>query len=234
MAPKYYAVKKGRQPGIYQDWPACQRAVNGFPGAVYRSFTSLLEAKKWLNGTDTMANQQAVQQSLDLGDLGSQQQPEIYMYTDGGSRNHGNRRGQHVKKSDRAAWAFLISRHGQQLTGTGGEYGATNNRMELLGLLNALQTLTDRRWQSEVIEATLDSHYVLDPLTKGWLVGWQRRGWRTAAGKPVANQELWQQIVRLLPKFPHLHFVWTKGHANNRGNNEVDRLLNITMDKMGD
>ena len=237
MANKYYAVKKGRHPGIYPTWPACQREVSGYSGAVYRSFTNRFEAQKWLTAANKPAGPSKKQQlSLDL-DLGTGQwvaAPTIRLYTDGGSRNHGNWRGQHVKENDRAAWAFLIDRQGQRLTGTAGEFGATNNRMELLGLINALQLLAKRGWQDEVINATLDSHYVLDPITKGWLYGWRRRGWTTSTGKPVVNQELWQELLTLLPQFPRLHFRWTKGHATNQGNNIVDELLNTTMDKMGD
>jgi ribonuclease HI len=67
---------------------------------------------------------------------------------------------------------------------------------------------------------------------KGWLTNWQRRGWLTAGGKPVANQKLWEEIVTLLPQFPNLNFDWTKGHATNAGNNKVDELLNKTMDQL--
>lgn len=239
MAEKYYVVKKGRHPGIYLNWPDCQREVSGFPGAVYRSFTNEQEARTWLHNRQQPAHRTANQQlSLDLGQATISQaaipKNAIRLFTDGGSRNHGNKLGQHVKQDDKAAWAFLIERQGQRLTGTDGEFGATNNRMELMALINALTTLLDHGWQRESINATLDSHYVLDPITKGWLYGWRRRGWTTSTGKPVANQKLWQELLRLLPQFTSLHFNWTKGHADNLGNNIVDELLNTTMDKMGD
>ncbi|WP_242363531.1 ribonuclease H family protein [Limosilactobacillus antri] len=240
MTKKYYAVKKGRQPGIYTSWPACQQMVSGFPGAVYRSFANRAEAVSWLR-SNQLPQHSNEQLQLNLAEQSFTQQPAgaadhaaILLYTDGGSRNHGNRRGQHVKSNDKAAWAYLIERRGQQYTGTDGEYGATNNKMELTALLTALQTISAHGWQDEAISATLDSHYVLDPITKGWLYGWQRRGWKTAAGKPVANKELWQELRKILPQFPHLHFAWTKGHAANLGNNTVDELLNTTMDTMGE
>lgn len=220
MKQKYYAVKKGRHPGIYRSWPACQKEVTGFPGAVYKSFLSQAAAQQWLDGSQPTPG------------LGSSRQFEIKLYTDGGSRNHGNKRGQHVKADDKAAWAYLIEYHDQQITGTGGEYGSTNNKMEVTALVQALQYLLTHGLNQYSTIATLDSHYVLDPITKGWLSGWQRRQWVTAAGKPVANKELWQQVLQLLPKFSNLHFAWTKGHATNTGNNTVDNLLNATMDKM--
>lgn len=239
MTRKYYAVKKGRHPGIYLTWPACQREVVGFSGAIYRSFTDENEAKAWLK-TNQQPGPRKVSEQLTL-DLGSQQpQPSqfsanvIKLFTDGGSRNHGNKRGQHVRKDDKAAWAYLIRVGDKKITGTGGEWGATNNRMEIMALINALQKLIENQWQEQAIIATLDSHYVLDPITKGWLYGWRRRGWTTSTGKTVANMELWQELLRLLPQFRNLQFQWTKGHADNLGNNIVDELLNKTMDEMGD
>lgn len=228
---KYYAVKKGRHPGVYQTWPECQREVVGFSGAVYHSFPTRREAQAWLQ-----APQRSQQTSLDLGsfdaEIPADNDYDIRFFTDGGSRNHGNKRGQHVKRSDKAAWALLVCRGSQEIKRTGGEFGSTNNRMELMGFRNALQLLLANSWEKERIQAILDSHYVLDPIMKGWLYGWARRGWQTSTGKPVANQELWQEVLSLLPRFDHLQLKWTKGHADNHGNVIVDQLLNQTMDKM--
>ena len=156
----------------------------------------------------------------------------ILVYTDGGSRNHGNKLGQHVKADDKAAWAYFIQTKDQSYTGTAGEFGATNNKMEITALIQALTKLLELGLQDQPITAILDSHYVLDPIMKGWLTNWQQRGWLTAGGKPVANQKLWEEIITLLPQFPNLHFDWTKGHATNAGNNRVDELLNKTMDQL--
>ena len=103
-----------------------------------------------------------------------------------------------------------------------------------MALRNALQILVKNQKQEDPIIAVLDSHYVLDPIMKNWLNGWQHRGWKTSTGSPVANQELWQEVIQLLPQFKQLHFQWTKGHANNQGNVIVDHLLNKTMDQMGE
>lgn len=232
MVKKYYAVKNGRQPGIYTSWPECQRQVSGYPGAVYKGFTSRMAAQEWLHQSHTSKRRPSEQLQLQLTMPSRQSRPAIHLYTDGGSRNHGNKRGQHVKANDKAAWAYLIVYHGHHQTGTGGEYGATNNKMEITALIQALRYLLAHRLNNQPISATLDSHYVLDPIVKGWVYGWRHRGWRTASGKPVANQAEWQTLLTLLPRFAHLTFDWTKGHANNQGNNLVDALLNTTMDKM--
>lgn len=225
MARKYYAVKAGRQTGIFPTWPACQQQVSGYPGAKFKSFSSLTVATAWLNEDDKQDT--ATRQPVIA------REGAVRIYTDGGSRNHGNKLGQHVKTDDKAAWAYLIEAAGHRYEGTAGEYGATNNKMEITALIMALERLQELGLQDKPVIATLDSHYVLDPIMKGWLRSWRQRGWRTAGGKPVANQALWSELLQILPLFTDLHFDWTKGHATNAGNNRVDELLNQTMDKMG-
>ena len=216
---KYYAVKKGRQTGIFNSWSTCQQQVNGFKQAQFKSFKTKRAAQVWLDD-----------EALSHPPLNKTN--SILLFTDGGSRNHGNHLGDHVHQNDKAAWAFLIHRNGHNVCGTGGEYGVTNNRMELMALKMALKVLGQRGWNNENILATLDSRYVLDGIQKNWLANWQRNNWVTSSGEPVKNKKLWQEIAALLPHFPHLYFQWTKGHANNKGNVIVDCLLNKTMDKM--
>lgn len=223
MAKKCYAVKKGRKPGIYYSWAQCQAQINGYPRAQFKGFSTIAEAEQWLSGQENTSGS---------GEVPINDPQAIRIYTDGGSRNHGNKLGQHVKVNDKAAWAYLIQANGHTYMDTDGERGATNNKMEITALLQALEKLIQLNLQTKPIIATLDSHYVLDPITKNWLRGWQRRGWLTASGKPVANQQLWQELVAVLPQFTNLHFSWTKGHATNAGNNCVDELLNRTMDRM--
>lgn len=88
MVKKYYAVKKGRHPGIYKTWAECQKEVNGYPNAKFKSFLTLKGANEWLQATgNTVPSTKAVDYS-----------DNILVYTDGGSRNHGNKLGQHVRQ----------------------------------------------------------------------------------------------------------------------------------------
>lgn len=231
ISAKYYAVKKGRKTGIFNSWAECEQQVKGFAGAKYESFKTPAEAKDWMN------DQKSTRASLTKNAVSKSNQvfvkaATITLWTDGGSRNHGNKKGQHVKESDPAAWAFCVIKDGKKYTASEGEYGSTNNRMEVMALVKALKFLGRQGWQNEVIIATLDSKYVLDAITRKWIDGWQRRGWKTGSNTEVANKELWQEIKKLLPYFTHLAFQWTKGHAKNAGNILVDQLLNDTMDKM--
>jgi ribonuclease HI len=101
-------------------------------------------------------------------------------------------------------------------------YGAepltTNNRMELMAAIQALEAL---QRPSAVILHT-DSTYLLNGITK-WIQGWQRNGWKTAAKKPVKNDDLWRRLVEAMR--PHdVSWVWVKGHAGDPGNERADAL----------
>ena len=222
MASKFYAVRKGKKPGIYSTWDECKNQVNGFPGAEYKSFKTKSEANAYMG-----LSQPAKNIAPKITKSGS-----ITLYSDGGSRNHGNKLGQHVKDDDKAAWAYLIIKDGKKYYASDGEFGATNNKMEVLGLVNALQYIIDQGWQNESINAILDSKYVLDSITKGWLNSWRRRGWKKSDGTIIKNKNEFMQLSALLGQFKHLNFKWTKGHADNSGNNFVDKLLNEKMDDM--
>ncbi|MBN7274709.1 RNase HI [Ligilactobacillus pobuzihii] len=229
ISTKFYAVAKGKKTGIFTSWPECQRQVSGYAGAKYKSFKTQAEALQWLQDGGKTSPKKTQAPKKEVAKINPH---AIKLWTDGGSRNHGNKKGQHVKQDDRAAWAFCAVKDGKKYTATNGEYGSTNNKMEIMALLKALKFIGRQGWQNEQIVATLDSKYVLDAITKHWITGWKKRGWKTASQTPVANKELWQEISKLLPYFTHLEFQWTKGHAKNAGNILVDQLLNDTMDKM--
>lgn len=101
---------------------------------------------------------------------------------------------------------------------SGGEAPTTNNRMELMAAIRALEAL---KRPSHVILST-DSRYVMDGLTK-WLKGWQRNGWLTASRQPVKNGDLWRELIAAAG--PHrIEWVWVKGHAGHPDNERADRL----------
>lgn len=231
LAQKYYAVRRGRQPGIYRTWPETQKQVSGFSGAQYKSFTTEAGAKAFMTAKATSPAKSVKKAAAGTTARTATVTPTVTVYTDGGSRNTGNVAGGHVRSVDKAAWAYRIELPEQAVTGSAGEFGATNNRMEIMAFRNALQRLVDLGQTQAGIQFVLDSQYVLNAITKGWLAGWKRRGWKRSAG-PLVNAELWQDVDRLLPQFSHLTYQWTKGHATNQGNVFVDHLLNETMDGM--
>ena len=116
-------------------------------------------------------------------------------------------------------WGAILEWQGHEKELSGGEAQTTNNRMELTAVLAALRLLKEPC----TVELYSDSKYVVDAIDKGWLYGWQKRGWIKADKKPVLNVDLWQQLLPLLARHDvHLH--WVKGHAENEKNNRCDQL----------
>jgi ribonuclease HI len=115
-------------------------------------------------------------------------------------------------------WGALLRYGRTERELVGGESDTTNNRMELMAAISALEALT------APCEVTLhtDSQYVMKGLTE-WMPNWLRRGWKTAAGEPVKNQDLWQRLHAAAGRHK-VHWRWVKGHAGHVDNERVDRL----------
>ena len=117
-------------------------------------------------------------------------------------------------------WGALLRFRGQEKELYGGEAPTTNNRMELLAVIKALEALS-RPCQARV---HTDSQYVQKGISE-WVHNWKRRGWRTADKKPVKNVDLWQQLDALAGQH-QVEWVWVKGHAGHAENERADQLAN--------
>ncbi len=115
-------------------------------------------------------------------------------------------------------WAALLRARGVEREISGSEADTTNNRMELMAAIRALEALKT----SCDVDRFTDSQYVMTGITE-WVDGWQRRGWRTAAGAAVKNQDLWQRLQSAVQAH-HVRWHWVRGHAGNVDNERVDRL----------
>ncbi len=115
-------------------------------------------------------------------------------------------------------WGALLRIGTTEKELSGGERLTTNNRMELMAAIRALEALK----RPCAVTLTTDSRYVMDGLTK-WIKGWQKNGWKTADRKPVKNADLWQALLDAAR--PHkIDWRWVKGHAGHSENERVDRL----------
>ncbi len=104
----------------------------------------------------------------------------------------------------------------------GGERETTNNRMEMMAVIEGLSALT----RPCNVTIYLDSKYVMQGITE-WITGWKARGWRTAAKQPVKNVDLWQRLDAVVANSGHtIDWQWVKGHAGNAGNERADGLAN--------
>lgn len=116
-------------------------------------------------------------------------------------------------------WGVLLRSGEHEKEMFGGEAETTNNRMELMAAIQALETVKP----GNSVTLHTDSTYVKDGLTK-WIHGWKRNGWKTAAKKPVKNAELWKRLDEAARRHQDLSWKWVKGHAGDEGNERADAL----------
>lgn len=164
----------------------------------------------------------------------------ILIFSDGGTRVHGNKRGQHTKKTDLCAYAYLVEfpRYpGKVLVDSQAYQGYTNNQMELSGIIFALNQVLKTMPPSSIYRipflAVLDSQYIVNAFNNKWLLKWKNQGF-----KYRKNAKYWKLLYALSRPFKYLSFKWVRGHQDNKtdvyhqGNCFCDHHLNQEMDKL--
>ncbi len=145
-------------------------------------------------------------------------QPKVTIYTDGAcSGNPGP-----------GGWAAILRSGDAEKEINGGELETTNNRMELMAAIKALEALK----RPSLVELHTDSNYVRNGIMS-WIHGWKRNGWRTAAKKPVKNDDLWRRLDELASAHT-VDWRWVKGHAGDPGNERADQLAKAGLRAMLD
>ena len=140
----------------------------------------------------------------------------VVIFTDGACRGNPGPGG----------WGALIRDGEGRQELSGAENETTNNRMEMTAAIMALKALPE----GSMADLYTDSEYVMKGLNE-WLPAWKARGWKTAAKKPVKNQDLWQALDAVNARHK-VRWHWVKGHAGNDGNEYVDRLANQAIDTL--
>ena len=140
----------------------------------------------------------------------------ISIFTDGACRGNPGPGG----------WGVLILLEGEEISLYGGENSTTNNQMEMMAAIKALEYFREKK----SIELVTDSNYLKDGIEK-WIHGWKKNGWKTSAKKPVKNQELWMKIDAL-NHFHEVQWKWVKGHSGHRENEIADLLANKGIDEL--
>ena len=141
--------------------------------------------------------------------------PQVIIYTDGACRGNPGPGG----------WGALLMFGETEKELTGGEPLTTNNRMELMAAIQALEALT----RPCRVELHTDSQYVRNGVTE-WIHGWKKRGWLTADKKPVKNEDLWRRLDAARERHT-VDWRWVKGHAGHPLNERVDGLANKGLDQ---
>jgi ribonuclease HI len=134
----------------------------------------------------------------------------VYIYSDGACKGNPGVGG----------WGALLVSAGHRKEISGGEANTTNNRMEMTAVIRALESLK----RPSTVEVHTDSQYVQKGISE-WMVGWKRRNWHTADGKPVKNQDLWLQLDAL-SQLHTIKWKWVRGHAGHPENERADALAN--------
>ena len=116
-------------------------------------------------------------------------------------------------------WGAILVYGEKEKTLSGGEASTTNNRMELTGVITALEALKEPC----VVELWSDSKYVVDGLSLGWAESWRANGWKKKDKKPALNPDLWERLLQLTETHT-VHCHWVKGHAENEYNERCDRM----------
>lgn len=135
---------------------------------------------------------------------------QVIIYTDGACKGNPGKGG----------WGAVLQYKGKTKELFGGEAETTNNRMELTAAIEALGALK----KPCSVKLYTDSKYVLQGITE-WMANWKKRGWKTAAKKPVKNEDLWRELDAALAKH-EVEWQWIKGHSGDVGNDKADELAN--------
>ena len=157
---------------------------------------------------------------VDNSDASEGRRWKVQIYTDGGCKPNPGPGG----------WGavLLCAKPKMRKEISGADPKTTNNRMELTAVIQALRLLKD----ACLVTVRTDSQYVKRAFTDGWLDKWQRNGWRTAAKEPVANKDLWLDLVSLRERH-EIKWEWLRGHSGHRENERCDDLATMAREKLG-
>ncbi len=134
----------------------------------------------------------------------------VVIYTDGACKGNPGPGG----------WGVYLQYKGKVKELSGGERETTNNRMELMAAIQALESLT----RPCTVTLYTDSKYVMQGITE-WMKNWKKKGWKTAAKKPVKNEDLWRRLDDAIQRH-EIEWKWVRGHTGNIGNEKADELAN--------
>lgn len=212
---KYYAVKRGRNTGIFTDWNACKSQVSGFPGAIYKSFKEHSMALEFLKFTPCVSKNISnpvikIKHSKCIESLKeSNSFDDTHVYTDGSCMNA------------LGGYCFVTFKNGQTIANYGRVPGdkCTNNISELYAIYKCLLLK-----QGDIYFHT-DSQYSMKCVTI-WYKKWQRNGWKTSNCEIVQNKDLIESILELM-KGRNIKFKHVYGHRGNKYNEIADKYAKI-------
>ncbi len=225
----YYAVARGRQPGIYREWNGAEGAeaqVKGYPGARYQGFRSRAEAEAWLRSQEDPQEPRATApepplfevpppppqpaaQAQVIGHGEALAAGKVVIYTDGGC----------IGNPGPGGYGAVLLCKGRRKELSGGYRRTTNNRMELMACIEALKALP----AGAVITLHSDSRYVVNGINRGWARRWRANHWMRTPSEAAENSDLWAELLEVCEE-RNVRFVWVRGHSGHGENERCDAL----------
>lgn len=237
----FYAVRFGKNPGVYNSWNECKKQVSGFKGAIYKKFSTEISAVEFCKNKDKTYNvlkkiNKCNNNAKDINIKNLQETCEfkdpnsLYIFTDGSSINNGTKRAN-------SGFGIYIPEPDEMKVKISSKLpkGKTNNYAELKAIFEALKLIdctekdTFKKINKSKIVIVTDSQYSINCVTK-WANKWIENNWISSTGKKVKNKELIKEIHPLYIKH-NISFKHIKAHTNNKGffydgNRVVDKLAN--------
>jgi len=234
---QYYAVRNGREPGIYRTWEECKAQVDGYANAQYKGFGSLEEAEEYMGYVKTARPSAAKPPTKKPSGPRPSNPPGASPKKRGTGRREDEARALEMSETSDGLNHVVIYTDGGCLGNPGpGGYGVvmlqgknrrefsrgfrltTNNRMEILACIVGLRALKE----PSAVTLYSDSQYVINSMSKGWARRWKKNNWKRG-DEDVRNPDLWQQMLDLCDKHK-VKFNWVRGHAGNKENERCDQL----------
>lgn len=235
---RFYAVKIGRQPGIYRSWNDCYKQVNKYSNALYKKFKTQKDAEEWLSdikdfiikkeeklsNSDPFKNlypspKKRVNSMIDRKFYKKMRYERIVIYTDGACKKNGS---QFECGGIGIYFDDLDPRNvSEKITGN----NITNQRMEMTAAIRALQICFINKYF--YIEIRTDSMYLINGI-KYWITNWKQNNWTSAKGKSIKNIDLWKQLDELNNKLD-VQWTYVQGHNGTHGNEMADYYANICL-----
>jgi len=206
---KYYAVRKGRNLGIFSTWSECEANVKGFPSAEYKSFTTKQEADDYINNTTTSAST-----TRDSGLFKPYHPSKKYqIWTDGSCERNV------------AGYGYILLDNNENVAQDYGRVDGkqTNQRAELTAIAKGIARAIELGWND--IEVVSDSDYSIQSLTV-WSKNWIMNNWKTSTGNPVENQDIIKPILELLHRI-NVKFIHVYSHRGVYWNEQADSLADL-------
>jgi ribonuclease HI len=221
---QYYVVVRGHKPGIYEEWfgeNGAAAQIEGFRGALHKGFHRREDAVAWLK--DLKEAEPALELAPGLSDFLGLPEPrqgeqtlqdvvgsgKVLIYTDGGA----------IGNPGPGGYGAVLRHDDHRRELSGGYRLTTNNRMELMACIKALEAL---RFARSVVLFS-DSRYVVDGITEGWAERWRANEWQRNGGEKAENVDLWARLLDLCDRY-EVEFRWVEGHAGNPDNERCDQL----------